>query len=67
MKMRMLALGAAVFASAACAAQTAPRPIDPSAEPRAPAIASDQWINSAPLAWDDLRGKVVMIEFWTFG
>ena len=28
---------------------------------------SDTWINSEPLAWDDLRGQVVMVEFWTFG
>jgi cytochrome c biogenesis protein CcdA/thiol-disulfide isomerase/thioredoxin len=25
------------------------------------------WINSAPLTMADLRGKVVLVEFWTFG
>jgi hypothetical protein len=35
--------------------------------PVAPFIQSEAWINSAPLAWDSLRGKVVMVEFWTFG
>ena len=36
--------------------------------PLAPAIASDVWLNTnGPLAWDSLRGKVVMVEFWTFG
>ena len=25
------------------------------------------WVNSAPLTWEDLRGKVVLLEFWTFG
>lgn len=36
--------------------------------PLAPAIVSDTWLNTTgPLAWDSLRGKVVMVEFWTFG
>jgi cytochrome c biogenesis protein CcdA/thiol-disulfide isomerase/thioredoxin len=25
-----------------------------------------QWLNSAPLSRDDLRGKVVLIDFWTY-
>ena len=33
----------------------------------APEIVSPTWINSEPLKMDDLRGKVVMVEFWTFG
>ncbi len=33
----------------------------------APDIANDTWLNSAPLHLSDLRGKVVMVEFWTFG
>jgi thiol-disulfide isomerase/thioredoxin len=35
--------------------------------PVAPLIQSDQWINTEPLAWEVLRGQVVMIEFWTYG
>jgi hypothetical protein len=27
----------------------------------------DTWINSKPLALKDLRGKVVVLHFWTFG
>jgi thiol-disulfide isomerase/thioredoxin len=27
---------------------------------------SESWINSEPLSLDDLRGKVVLIDFWTF-
>lgn len=34
--------------------------------PNAPAIVSDTWLNSAPLTPQELRGKVVLVEFWTF-
>jgi len=34
---------------------------------KAPAITSFAWINSKPLRAADLRGKVVVVEFWTFG
>lgn len=27
----------------------------------------DVWINSKPLSLKDLRGKVVVLHFWTFG
>lgn len=33
----------------------------------APDFANDTWINSQPLRLADLRGKVVLVEFWTFG
>ena len=33
----------------------------------APELASGEWINSEPLKLKDLRGRVVLIEFWTFG
>ncbi|MCB0050689.1 MAG: redoxin domain-containing protein, partial [Caldilinea sp.] len=33
----------------------------------APELANDTWFNSAPLRLADLRGKVVMVEFWTYG
>jgi hypothetical protein len=35
--------------------------------PIAPLIQSSQWINTKPLVWSSLRGKVVMVEFWTYG
>ena len=27
----------------------------------------DEWINTKPLQIKDLRGKVVVVHFWTFG
>jgi len=33
----------------------------------APDLATGDWINSAPLKLNELRGRVVLIEFWTFG
>ena len=33
----------------------------------APEVAGDRWINSAPLTMLGLRGRVVLVEFWTFG
>lgn len=32
----------------------------------APELQSDTWLNSEPLQLADLRGKVVLVEFWTF-
>ena len=33
----------------------------------APEIAGGPWINSEPLTMETLRGRVVAVEFWTFG
>jgi thiol-disulfide isomerase/thioredoxin len=33
----------------------------------APELATGDWINSEPLKLKDLHGRVVLIEFWTFG
>ena len=33
----------------------------------APEISGGTWINSAPLTLKSLRGRVVIIDFWTFG
>jgi hypothetical protein len=30
-------------------------------------IASEHWINSQPLTIAGLRGRVVLVEFWTYG
>ncbi len=34
---------------------------------RAPEITGGPWINSEPLSLEKLRGRVVIVEFWTFG
>jgi hypothetical protein len=34
---------------------------------RAPEITGEPWINSPSLSLADLRGRVVLVEFWTFG
>lgn len=46
-------------------AAQAPHP-DTSRYQRAPWIASASWVNSGPLDWNSLRGKVVVVDFWTF-
>jgi hypothetical protein len=33
----------------------------------APELLNEVWLNSEPLRLADLRGKVVLVEFWTFG
>ena len=34
---------------------------------RAPALSAGAWINSETLKLDALRGRVVIVDFWTFG
>jgi hypothetical protein len=33
----------------------------------APDLAGGPWLNSAPLSMVALRGRVVLVEFWTYG
>lgn len=33
----------------------------------APEITGGPWINSAPVSLEALRGRVVVVEFWTYG
>ena len=30
-------------------------------------VGISKWFNSAPLSISDLRGKVVLVDFWTYG
>lgn len=56
---RILALLLAATSFHAAAADTRPAP--------APAFTGiDQWLNSAPLDMQKLRGKVVLVDFWTY-
>ena len=32
-----------------------------------PEIAGGPWINSEPLSLEKLRGRVMFVEFWTYG
>lgn len=41
--------------------------IDENKLPLAPEISSGTWINSDPLTLKSLRGRVVIVDFWTFG
>jgi len=49
----------AVFASVADA--------QPRVGAQAPAITGRSWLNSEALTMDGLRGRVVLVEFWTHG
>jgi hypothetical protein len=33
----------------------------------APEVTGGPWINSEPLSLGGLRGRVVLVEFWTYG
>jgi hypothetical protein len=33
----------------------------------APDVAGENWINSKPLTIGALKGRVVLVEFWTYG
>jgi hypothetical protein len=33
----------------------------------APELTGGPWVNSAPLTMAALRGRVVFVEFWTYG
>ena len=41
--------------------------VSPLQDRPAPEFADTTWINSAPLKLKELRGKVILLEFWTYG
>ena len=60
--MRALAWTAMLLVALASGATGEPRPGQP-----APDVTGEKWVNSAPLTMAALRGRVVLVEFWTFG
>ena len=56
----------AVLMSAALLAGAAWAELVPPGKP-APELSTGAWINSEPLTMRGLRGRVVLIDFWTFG
>lgn len=46
--------------------QNAPVKVDKRQFKLAREIASETWINSEKISWNELRGKVVIVDFWTF-
>jgi len=63
--MRALILCAGVLVAAAGPVEAAGRLIP--VGQAAPEITGGPWINSEPLSLAGLRGRVVLVEFWTYG
>lgn len=52
----------ALVVALACSAQAGTRAL----APEFTHVRADEWINSKPLTLSSLRGKTVLVEFWTF-
>ena len=63
---RMIKVAALAVALALAAALT-PASAQPRPGVAAPEITGGPWINSRPLSLAELRGRVVLVEFWTYG
>jgi hypothetical protein len=65
------AVGLAVLAAAVGGGVVLPSPAEGQRGARvgqvAPEITGGPWFNSAPLSLAGLRGRVVFVEFWTYG
>jgi hypothetical protein len=55
-----------VVVLAALAALPGSADVVPPGKP-APEFAKGAWINSEPLTMQGLRGRVVLVDFWTYG
>lgn len=65
LKTYLLLLVLAMFASAGVRADLVPQDEGIPAPPF-PETSAYGWVNSAPLSWSQLHGKVVLLDFWTF-
>jgi hypothetical protein len=63
----MKALLAGLLLTVALALVAAPLPGQPRSGTAAPDVTGGPWINSEPLSLAALRGRVVLVEFWTYG
>ncbi|MDM0033638.1 thioredoxin family protein [Variovorax sp. J22P271] len=69
MKLSLLAVAAAAATAGVLTFAASPPTGDSaaSAAQKAPEFTSiDRWFNSPPLQLEDLRGKVVLVDFWTY-
>jgi hypothetical protein len=63
---RLLTLGLTVWIAVAFAETSRAQLLKPGQTAPAPEFRSvTQWINSEPLTMSQLRGKVVLVHFWT--
>ncbi len=71
MRAKTLLMSVAVAIAATAAVLSFARGTGAQGGPRvgqsAPEIAGGPWINSEPLSMEKLRGRVVFVEFWTYG
>ena len=67
MKARHLLLAAVLTMASSTASPEASPPTSPSARTELASLGgASEWLNSKPLTAAELRGKVVLIEFWTY-
>jgi hypothetical protein len=59
--------GAALGLALLLAAAIAPAAAQPRPGAAAPDVAGGPWINGGPLTLAGLRGRVVLVDFWTYG
>jgi hypothetical protein len=64
---RLLALVVVVVLALAAPAAVGPAAAQPRPGVAAPDLTGGPWINSRPLTLAALRGRVVLVEFWTYG
>ena len=64
-RIRALALIVGMFLAGAASAEAAGALV--AVGQPAPEVTGGPWINSGPLSLAGLRGRVVLVEFWTYG